>query len=39
VCAAAAGWATLVCMDLKTRSVTPLPDAAIERFRRKLQGA
>ncbi len=31
VCAAA-GRATLVCMDLKTRKATPLPDAAIERL-------
>ena len=31
VCAAA-GRATLVCMDLKTRKATPLPDAAVERL-------
>ena len=31
VCAAA-GRATLVCMDLKTRKATPLPEAAIERL-------
>jgi len=31
VCAAA-GRATLVCMDLKTRRATPLPQAAIERL-------
>ena len=31
VCAAT-GRATLVCMDLKTRKATPLPDAAIERL-------
>ena len=31
VCAAA-GRATLVCMDLKTRKATPLPQAAIERL-------
>jgi acyl-CoA thioester hydrolase len=29
---AAAGRATLVCMDLKTRRATPLPQAAIERL-------
>ena len=28
----AAGLATLVCMDLKTRKATPLPQAAIERL-------
>ena len=26
------GRATLVCMDLKTRKATPLPEAAIERL-------
>ena len=31
VCAAI-GKATLVCMDVKTRKATPLPDAAIERL-------
>ena len=31
VCAAMAR-ATLVCMDLKTRKATPLPEAAIERL-------
>jgi len=29
---AAAGQATLVCMDLKTRKATPLPEAALERL-------
>ena len=29
---AATGRATLVCMDLKTRKATPLPQAAIERL-------
>jgi acyl-CoA thioester hydrolase len=39
VCAAA-GRATLVCMDLKTRKATPLPEAAIERLSQwKLKGA
>ena len=39
VCAAA-GRATLVCMDLKTRKATPLPQAAIERLSRwKIRGA
>ncbi len=38
VCAAA-GRATLVCMDLKTRRATPLPQAAIERLSQwKLKG-
>ena len=38
VCAAA-GRATLVCMDLKTRMATPLPEAAIERLSKwKIQG-
>jgi acyl-CoA thioester hydrolase len=31
---AAAGKATLVCMDVTTRKATPLPDAAIERLSR-----
>jgi len=31
VCAAA-GRATLVCMDLKTRKATPIPEAALERL-------
>ena len=39
VCAAR-GLATLVCMDLKTRKATPLPEAAIERLSKwKIQGA
>jgi acyl-CoA thioester hydrolase len=39
VCAAA-GRATLVCMDLKTRRATPLPQAAIERLSQwKFKGA
>ena len=39
VCAAA-GRATLVCMDLKTRKSTPIPDAAIERLSKfRIQGA
>jgi acyl-CoA thioesterase FadM len=39
VCAAA-GRATLVCMDLKTRRATPLPEPAIERLSQwKLRGA
>ena len=39
VCAAM-GRATLVCMDLKTRRATPLPQAAIDRLSQwKLQGA
>jgi acyl-CoA thioesterase FadM len=34
------GRATLVCMDLKTRKATPLPQAAIDRLSQwKLQGA
>jgi len=37
---AAVGKATLVCMDIKTRKATPLPEAAIERLSRwKIQGA
>jgi len=37
---AAMGRATLVCMDLKTRKATPLPQAAIDRLSQwKLQGA
>jgi acyl-CoA thioester hydrolase len=37
---AAAGRATLVCMDLQTRKATPLPQAAIERLSPwKWQGA
>ena len=35
VCAAS-GQATLVCMDLKTRKATPLPQAAIERLSRQV---
>ena len=36
----AMGRATLVCMDIKTRKATPLPEAAIERLGKwKLQGA
>ena len=39
VCAAA-GLATLVCMDLKTRRATPLPPAAIDRLSPwKMKGA
>ena len=39
VCAAM-GRATLVCMDLKTRKATPLPQAAIDRLSQwKIQGA
>ena len=38
VCAAI-GKATLVCMDIKTRKATPLPDAAIARLSKwKIQG-
>lgn len=34
------GRATLVCMDVKTRKATPLPEAAIERLSKwKIQGA
>ncbi|HEV7691942.1 MAG TPA: thioesterase family protein, partial [Hyphomonadaceae bacterium] len=29
---AAIGRATLVCMDLKTRKATPIPEAALERL-------
>ncbi len=37
---AAMGRATLVCMDLKTRKATPLPDAAIALLSKwKIQGA
>ena len=37
--ASAIGRATLVCMDIKTRKATPLPEAAIERLSKwKLQG-
>jgi len=39
VCAAI-GKATLVCMDIKTRKATPLPDEAIAKLSKwKLQGA
>ena len=39
VCAAV-GKATLVCMDVKTRKATPLPDEAIARLSKwKIQGA